>query len=46
MELLRHHMTISQLKYQASVVNMNAFDYSIFSIYIVLRLLQPEYYVV
>ena len=40
MGLLRHHMTISQYKYQTCVVNRYAFDYSLFSIYIVLRLLE------
>ena len=40
MELLRHHMTVSQLKYQTSVVNRYAFDHSLFSINIVLRLLE------
>ena len=42
MEPLRHHITISQVKYQTSAVNRYSFDYSflLFSIYIVLRLLE------
>ena len=40
MELLRHHMTISRLKYQTNVVNRYAIDYSLFSIYVVLQLLE------
>ena len=31
MELSRHHITISQLKYQTSVVNIYAIDYSLFT---------------
>ena len=40
MEQLRHHITSSQLKYQTNVVNMYAIDYSLFTIYILFRLLE------
>ena len=40
MELSRHHKTIYQFKYQTSVVNRDIIDYSLFSIYIVLRILE------
>ena len=46
MELLRHHMTISQINSQASLVDRYAFDYSLFSTYMVLELLETEYYFV
>ena len=40
MALLRHHMTISQHKYKTTVVNEYVLDYALFSIYVVLRLLE------
>ena len=42
MELFRHHMTISQPKYRTSVVNSYAIDNLLFSIYILLQLLETR----